>query len=182
MYTAFLVLAVLGGSILIIQLLLSLFGFDVEAVDFDGTSGPDAAFHLFSVRALTAAATFFGIGGLAVMTGGGGWFLAVGAGSVLGVGAAIGVSVLMRSFETMESDGTVRIDTAIGLPGKVYLEVPGSEAGIGKVHVVVGSRTQEYRAITRGATLGTGAPVTIVDVVDANTVEVASPHHLLGAE
>jgi hypothetical protein len=182
MYTAFLVLALLGGSILVIQLLLSLFGFEVDAVEFDGTSGPDAALHLFSVRALTAAATFFGIGGLAVMAGGAGWPLAIAVGSVLGVGAAIGVSVLMRSFGALESDGTVRIDTAIGLPGKVYLEVPGSEAGIGKVHVVLGSRTQEYRAITRGSTLGTGAPVMVVDVIDANTVEVASPIHLLGAE
>jgi hypothetical protein len=73
-------------------------------------------------------------------------------------------------------DGTVRIERSVGCRGNVYLKVPGTRAGRGKVHVNVLNSTQEYQAVTASAELPTGSPIVVVGVVGPDTVEVASVH------
>ncbi len=171
MQTFFLTCALLGGAVLVLQLLLGLVGLDHHGagdLHHDASEG----LNLLGVRALSAGLTFFGIGGL------GGYALGLGAAAafpmalVLGAAATVAVAAAMRALLRMESDGNPRIEGAVGEAATVYLSIPGGPAGIGKVHVRLQNRTVEYQAVSTHP-LPTGAHVVVVDVVGPDTVEVA---------
>lgn len=178
MTTLFLTAAVIGGVLLIAQLVLGFFGGDHgDAAHHDATHHDAHAsdgLQLLSARAVSAAATFFGIGGLGLASLGLPGILAFAGGSVLGVAAMFGVAWTMRSMLKFESDGSVSIQRAVGSAATVYVPIPGSKAGAGKVTLTLQGRTVEYQAITaEGTALPTGMSVVVVDVHNDDTVEVA---------
>jgi hypothetical protein len=193
MDTVFLVCALIGGTLIACQFLLSLLGFagEHDAADHGGdhdAGGHDGGAHdhgntehsstwffsMLTVRTVAAALAFFGLTGLAAhraeldelpTT-----MLAVAA----GVAAFFLVGYLMRFLHKLNVDGTVRIERAIGCRGSVYLSIPGAKAGVGKVLVNVQSRSVEYQALTAQQDLPTGMPIVVVGVVGPDTVEVAA--------
>jgi hypothetical protein len=174
--TLFVFCAAAGGGLLLLQLLASMLGAD--ASHGGGELGhPEHAgaegLHLFSVRSLAAGIAAFGLAGLAVRAAGLPLWAAVVA-ALAGAGAAmVAVASLMRGLLRLESDGTVRIEGAVGQPAVVYLGVPGGRAGTGKVHLTLQNRLVELQAVTtQAAQLPTGADVIIVDVLGPDTVEV----------
>src|SRR5207302_3380790 len=90
-------------------------------------------------------------------------------------GAAMAVVAwVMQSLAKLQSDGSVRIERALGAPATVYLTIPARNSGAGKVHVKVQNRLMEYQAITsQHQELPTGANVVVVAVVSPSTLEVA---------
>ena len=177
MTALFVFCAALGGAVLLLQLGATLLGADAGGHDASG--GHDThhgdGLALFSVRSLAAAVAAFGLTGYAVLGGGLPAWAAVVAGALAAFGAAAAVAALMRAALRLESDGTVRIQQAVGRPAIVYLGVPGDGQGAGKVHLTLQSRTVELQAVTRqAAQLTTGADVVIVDVVGPDTVEVVA--------
>jgi hypothetical protein len=179
--TFFLVCALLGGALLVVQVLLGMLGVVDHPGDFDAHAHVEGAdgLNLLGVRALSAGLTFFGIGGLAGYALGLGPAAALPLAAVLGVGAAAGVAALMRALLRMESDGTVRIERAVGEAGTVYLSIPGGRAGPGKVHLTLQNRLVELQALSTHP-LPTGAAVVVVDVVGPDTVEVVPTPDLGG--
>jgi hypothetical protein len=170
--TLFLVCALLGGAVLVLQLLLSAVGLDHHDVDGFDLGAEAEGLNLTSVRALAAGLAFFGVGGLVVRELGLAAWLAVPVGLAAGTGAAAGVAVLMRSLLRLHSDGTVHVEGALGEPATVYLSIPGEHTGMGKVHLSLQGRTVEIPAVSRQA-LPTGARVVVVDVLGPDLVEVA---------
>jgi hypothetical protein len=198
METVYLVCAVVGGTLILCQFLLTLLGLgghhdvgghDVGGHDFgghdlsghhgdvhghDNTTGGHANwfFGILTFRTAVAALAFFGLAGLAA-------YraldplptlgLAVGA----GFGALVIVGTLMRGLSKLNVDGTVRIERSVGSTGTVYLRVPAGKTGAGKVHVSVQSRIVEYKAVTAKDDLPTGTKVVVVGVVSSDTVEVS---------
>ncbi len=189
--------ALVGGTVLVVQTILLLVagmdqggdatdaGGDADAgVAHDATldhhdvghAQSHAAESLFlkwlSIKTVVAFLTFFGLAGLAggradwppVVT------LLVALGS--GFAALFVVAWLMSSFSRLQSAGNVNLANAVGQTGKVYLRIPGSLGGAGKVTVEVQGRTVECRAITAAAEIPTGAPVRVV-AVNGNLLEVA---------
>jgi hypothetical protein len=179
--TFFLVCALLGGALLVVQVLLGMLGVVGHPGDFDAHAHVEGAdgLNLLGVRALSAGLTFFGIGGLAGYALGLGPAAALPLAAVFGVGAAAGVAALMRALLRMESDGTVRIERAVGEAGTVYLSIPGGRAGPGKVHLTLQNRLVELQALSTHP-LPTGAAVVVVDVVGPDTVEVVPTPDLGG--
>jgi len=169
--TLFLACAALGGFVLLGQLALGLAGLDHDAPHALGTSEAVDGLQLFSVRALAAGLLFFGLAGYAASAAAPGW-VALGAATVAGAAGVTAVAALMRALVRLEEDGTARIEGAVGLPGTVYLEVPGERAGTGKVLVTLQTRIVEYQAVTAQQGIPTGAAVIVVDVVAPDTVEV----------
>ena len=180
MQTFFLACAILGGAVLIVQLLLGVFG-----IVHDGLDAPhDAAgshgalsetsdgLHLLSVRALSAGLGFFGVGGMAGVATGWGLLAALPLGVVLGFGAMIATALITRWMLSLEDDGSVSIDGAVGSTGTVYLAIPGERKGAGKVLLTLQNRTVEYQAVTSQGALPTGASILVVDVVGPDTVDV----------
>lgn len=186
MDTVFLICAVLGGALLVCQLLAGLAGFGGDHdTDHDSGGGDHDHDHardgghagswflsLLSVRTVSAALAFFGLGGMVALKSGAEDLAALGIAIGSGFGALYIVAQIMKSLSKLKADGTARVDRAVGRTGTVYLRVPGSKAGPGKVHLSLQNRTVEYQAVTAGAELPTGTPVKVVGVVNSDTVEV----------
>ena len=83
------------------------------------------------------------------------------------------VAWVMQTLAKLQTDGSVRIERAVGAPAKVYLTIPAQKGGAGKVHVKVQNRLMEYQAVTSQRELPTGANVVVLGVVSPGTVEVA---------
>ena len=197
--------ALIGGTVLICQFVLTLVGLgdpgfeitddvpdsaDVELSELDLSDGADGGdiddgdlhgsswlFGVISFRTLVAAATFFGLTGMAASTGGlplpAQLMIAISCGMV----AMFGVHWLMRSFYRLSQSGTLRVSNTIGKTGTVYIPIPEAGAGQGKVQLKVQDRLEEFPAINQSATsLSTGAKVVVVGVVNGNTVEVKPLH------
>jgi hypothetical protein len=179
MDTFYLTCAALGGTVLVLQLVAGLLGIGGDTdTDTDHDAGADgdhdgnSFFGALSVRTAAAALTFLGLGGLTAAY--------YGASEPVSIGVAIGaaaaafysVAFFIRSLTQLKSDGTVRIDRTIGSLGSVYLRIPASRSGMGKVHVAVQKRTVEFQAMTSGPELATGSPIRVVAVVNSDTVEV----------
>ncbi len=185
MTTFYLTCALVGGVLLLAQLVFGLLGGEHDTTTHDGaldgalthlhhsaheTSG---GLQLFSVRALTAAVAFFGIGGLGARSLGAATPLTIVAAVLLGVMGMFGVAVSMRAMLGLQRDGTLDIRNAMGKVGTVYVPVPGALSGVGKVTLAVQGRTVEYQAVTlEGSVLPTGAPVVVVGIRDNDILEV----------
>ncbi|MBP5675629.1 MAG: hypothetical protein J6W94_01295 [Bacteroidales bacterium] len=92
------------------------------------------------------------------------------------IGAALVTAVmyLFKWLSSMQQSGNIDVTTAAkGCEGKVYLTIPASRGGTGKVQITINGAVREYDAITESEnTLKTGAPIRVVDVIDSNTVLV----------
>src|SRR3954447_4002116 len=178
MATLFLVAAVVGGTILVCQFALTLLGlghdsgglghhmggdFQTDAHmggdfhgDHAGGSHTDSnqhanTTHVFSVvsfRTLVAATAFFGVSGKAALSAGyepsTSFILAV----IVGVAAMYGMYWLMRVIASLNSSGNERISNAVGRRATVYLRIPATRSGAGKVQLSMQNRIVEYQAFT----------------------------------
>lgn len=200
----FLIMALVGGTVLICQFVLTLVGLggdhglDVShdvPTDFTGdvghdvhiggdhgaeAGGHDAAGHhgsswLFAVisfRTLVAAATFFGLTGLAAESAGQAVGVQLLLAAVAGIGAMYGVHWMVRTMGRLGEDGTVRIHHALGMEGTVYIPIPAAKTQAGKIQLKVQNRLVEYEAITGAAErLATGTKVRVVGIA-GTTLEV----------
>lgn len=180
------VCAVVGGTVLLCQFVLTLIGFETDAdLDSGGHDGVDGhhdtgdhhhgsnwIFGVITFRTIVAALTFFGLAGLAGHSAGmapvANYTIAI----LAGLAAMYGVHWMMQGLYRLRSDGTARIEGAIGKTGTVYLKVPGMKSGVGKVTINLQGRTMEYPAMTAHDDLPTGNRIVVVDVIDQDTVEV----------
>ncbi len=183
MSTVFLYCAVIGGTILVLQFLLLIFGAggDADASgDHGGAHGGHDVGHdqsaflkLFSLQTVSTFLTFFGLVGLG--TADLGWSpVAVAAASlVAGVAALLVVGRLMRSLSKLHSQGNVDLKNAVGHTGSVYLRIPKAGDGHGRVLMQVQGRTVECRAISYADEIPTGATIRVIDHTDDDVLVVA---------
>jgi hypothetical protein len=174
--------AAAGGTVLVIQTLMLLFGGDSDAhstehVDMGhGTSGElhahDAAFGLLSVRTGAAFLAFFGLVGWGGTSAGWGTLPTLGAAFLAGFVMLVAVGMLFRAQRKLFAQGNLDPHNAVGRTARVYLRIPASNAGKGKITVAIQGRTAEYDAFTAGAEIPTGAEVEVVRQVTADTFEV----------
>jgi len=204
----FLLMAVVGGTVLICQFVLTLVGlggdhgFDIAhdvPGDFTGDIGHDAPaggahgaegaghdaagqhgsswlFAVISFRTLIAAATFFGLAGLAAQSAGQSVGVQLLLATAAGLAAMYGVHWMVRSMGRLGEDGTVRIHRAMGMEGTVYIPIAPAKTQAGKIQVKVQNRLVEYEAITSGPErLATGTKVRVVGIA-GTTLEVEPLH------
>lgn len=187
MDTVYLICAGVGGTFLVIQTLLLLFGLggetdvdsidsvDVDHADLHDADAADVAFKVLSVKTLIAFLAFFGLAGLAGQNADMGptpvLFLSIGTGAI----AVFVVAYIMAGLAKLQSKGNVDLNNAVGTQGRVYLRIPGENAGQGKVTIEVQGRKIECKAFTAGPELPTGAQVKVVAAAGQDTVEVCKP-------
>jgi membrane protein implicated in regulation of membrane protease activity len=203
MGTLFLIAAVVGGTILVCQFALTLLGLGHDGGglghhmggDFQGDAHVGGVFHgdhagsshadsnehadsthVFSVisfRTLVAAVAFFGVSGKAAESAGyapsTSFILAL----IVGAMAMYGMYWLMRVIAGLNSSGNERIGNAVGRQATVYLRIPATRSGAGKVQLSMQNRIVEYQAFTdEPETLQSGESVEVVDVAGGDTVYV----------
>ncbi len=93
--------------------------------------------------------------------------------ALVGVALVVAVMYLYKWLWSMQQSGNIDLfKCAKGCQGAVYIPVPAQRAGEGKVQISINNSIREYGALTDGQALKTGARVTVVEVVDSNTVLV----------
>ena len=184
--TIYLVLAISGSAILLVQVLMQVFGLAGEG-DLSGTHdlgsidhGDPAAgthdgswfFGVLSIKALVAFAGLFGLTGLALMDTG--WSPAPRAmvATLVGLAGMFGVAFMMRGLTRLTSSGTLDLRNALGASGSVYLRIPGRGQGPGKVTLEVQGRSMQLDAFTDGETLPTGARIQVIALVGDDALKV----------
>jgi membrane protein implicated in regulation of membrane protease activity len=191
MTTIYLACAIIGGSVLVFQFVMTVLGLgddgmdiadDVPDLDLDLNSGNlDAAdphgsssvFGVLSFKTVVAALTFFGIAGMAARTSGLPAVAQFAIAIACGFGAMYGVYYLMKSIYRLGQSGNLRITNTVGRTATVYIPIPGDNSGQGKVQVKVQDRLAEFIAVTSAEDkLTTGAKVVVVGVLSGNTLEV----------
>lgn len=119
-----------------------------EASADGGLSGaPSAEFNVLSTQTLAALLMGGGWSGLGAyhmldMSMAGAALFAV----AMGFGYAYLVYRLLRAVARIQGSGNISLADTIGLHGDVYIEIPGENAGVGRVAVVVKGRRREYNA------------------------------------
>jgi hypothetical protein len=129
-------------------------------------------FGIISFRTVVAALAFFGLAGLAARSADAPMPTVLGVSVGAGLAAMFAVYWMMRSLQALRAEGTVRILGSVGQHGNVYLRVPASRSGSGKIQFNLQNRTMEYLAVTAGPELPTGAKVVVVGVLNPTTLEV----------
>ena len=203
--TLYLIAAVVGGTILVCQFALALFGLghggggdlghhmggdfhgDAHGGGFDSHEMGDShggnadqvhadSTHLFAVvsfRTLVAASAFFGVTGLATLNAGFPATTTVVLAVVAGAFAMYGMYWLLGLIASLGSSGNERIGNAVGLAATVYVPIPATGKGLGKVQLSMQNRIVEYQAVTDDAEpLKTGESVTVVGIKNSDTVAV----------
>jgi len=81
---------------------------------------------------------------------------------------------LFKWLSGMQQSGNIDIQaSAKGCEGKVYIPIPASRSGEGKVQISISGAVREYNAITESDNaLKTGTPIRVVDVINSDTVLV----------
>lgn len=179
METAYLICAAAGGTLLLIQTIMVVFGTAADATDADHVES--AAEHatgesfvkLLSWKALVAFVTFFGLAGLASREAGIAEETALGIGLAAGVTALFVVGWLMALLARLHSQGNVKLENAIGREAVVYLRIPRGATAAGKVTLEVQERTLECAAVTPGDDIPTGTRVRVTALRDAQTLVVS---------
>ena len=185
METFFLACIGIGVGVLALQILAGLVGFGDHHLHLGhtdvGAAVAGEGLQLLSVRSIAAALAVFGAFGLWLDGFLPGW-MAAGSALVPAFLAALGTALVMRFLVRMETDGSLRLEEAVGATGRVYLTIPGAEQATGLVHIPVQGRSIELRAITREKEpLKTGASVLVISVdTESETVEVVSTHNVEG--
>ena len=72
------------------------------------------------------------------------------------------VAWLMAQLRKLYSQGNLDTNNAVGRSAVVYLRIPATHGGLGKITVEVQGRTVELRAQTAGPELATGTMVRVV--------------------
>lgn len=169
-------------AILLIQIILLIIGFAGDAfgdgdfdVDGDGDFDMDdvggSGVGLFTVKGLVA---FFSLGswtGFAMDVSGCHEALTIGISVLVGIVALIGVGFLYKALNKLQSNGTLNMSNAVGKNAEVYLTIPASNSGVGKVTLEVQERYIEVNARTlKGEALPTGSIVKVVDIVNGELI------------
>lgn len=181
----YLACAAAGGTVLVLQTLLMLFGVgdghpdvdmhhDVGGDHADGSGEHDGAFGLLSVRAVASFFTIFGLTGWLGLTQGWNPNLTVLVAFVAGLAVMLLVGWMVRMQMRLQTKGNLDPTNAIGLSARVYLRIPGKNSGFGKVTVKLQGRTAEFNAFTLGDELPTGALVKITRLSTPDTFEVGA--------
>jgi membrane protein implicated in regulation of membrane protease activity len=174
----FTVCALIGGALFLIRLAMQLLGFETDAeTDHPGdmdSSDTDASFKMLSLLGITAFLMMFGLGGRAMLESRPGSPLAALVIAVLAGSLSMWLMAwLFKLMKKMQSDGTSRIENAVGQEGSVYLTIPAQD--IGKVQLSVNGRLSVMDArAANGQPLATGAQVKVVRILNGNILEVES--------
>ena len=170
-------IGIAAGLVTVVLMILTLVGMDHHDADFsghDGAAGDHAdGSSLLSVKPITGFFLGFGWGGGIALDNGLSLTLsaliALGAGGVM----MVALAALIRAIYSLRTDGTRKINDAIGAIGTVYVTLPPDRAAGGQINVTVSGRLETMPALNAALrAIPSGEKVKVVGVVDNGTLLV----------
>ena len=165
----FAAMAVIGTILFIIYFALVLIGGVADGIadaipflDVNFEMDAEGVFHMLTIQGLLSFMMMFGIFGLATSQADQHNVIAVGVGGVAGVISMWLVGKVFQVMMSLESDGTVRHNDAIGAKGTVYRTIRAGKSGQIQVEFQDALRTCEAVAEDEELTIETGKFVTVV--------------------
>lgn len=145
-------IAIIASVALVVQIILLIVSFgggDADFTDFDGDMDTDGGLSFFTVKGITA---FFALGGwcgfaAASFMPDNIWapiLIAVATGAV----ALVAVGFAMRGVAKLQCSGNVVKEKLEGLTATVYVSIPPSRSGRGKITLTAQGRYMEIDAVT----------------------------------
>ena len=183
-------IAIPASVILLIQTVLTFIGIgdgaeaDADA-DVDIPDDADTPDGVFGGDTVTETHDFVGLEGLRVLTLRGiiaffvvfGWvgvvmdsfdiklYITIPVAFVCGVAIMFVLALIFRSLMKLRNNGNIDNKNAIGVSGKVYLTVPPSRQGQGKVQIIVQGAFVEREAVTDDPSpIPTGSEVVVIGI------------------
>ncbi len=177
-------IAVPSTLILVVQTIMLFLGIGVDddgidltgndQIDTPGDGGADGL-ALFSVRGIMAMLCVGGWSGLAMYASGVNRPITILVSLVCGAAALFAIAYLMKAAMKLQSNGVIDLGTAIGKTGRVYIPIPASSQGSGKITLTIQERFIEAEAVTTAdRKLATGEPVRVV-ATDGTGMLVVEP-------
>lgn len=146
-----------------------------DTIDHDNGEVHDNvdALRLFTLRSIIA---FFSIGGwmgVAAISWNASTIMAFILSFCAGWLALVFVAWSIRAALRMQQSGNIVLENAVGKIGEVYIPIPASNSGFGKVNVIVQDRLSEFDAVTQAdRELKTGEDVTVIGVASEGVLIV----------
>ncbi len=194
-------IAIPATLVLVIQTVLMFFGFDDGEADADfdadfdadtqadisdgiyGDEIADAAeladaagfdsLRIFTVRGIVAFLVMFGWVGVVMTEAKINMVITLLTATACGAAIMVLVAYLFKAVMKLRSSGTADNRNALGSAGKVYLTIPASRQGEGKVNVMLQGSYVERNAVTdEGEAIPTGSEVIVVGVSGQTTLIV----------
>ena len=161
--------AIVGGILFLFRTALLFIGGDIGDTDgdgdvFDGNGDSDFSFKLLSLQGLTAFFMMFGLSGLAFVGSGLASIWSTLGGAAVGLFSVWVLRFIFSFFIRLQSDGTLRLQNAIGQSGKVYLRIPANGTGQVQVSVQGGLKIFDAQSVDEGE-IPSGENVHVVDVI-----------------
>lgn len=167
-------IGLLSGLLALILAVLAFVGIEgQDAFDAVDDFGHEGGGGIFSVKPLTGFFLGFGwVGGIALDAG---W--TVGAATLAAVvagGVLMSILVVMiRFIMSLRTDGTMRINDAVGAVGTVYITLPPQRADGGQVTITLNGRRETLAAFCASdQPVSSGSKVKVIEVIDARSVLV----------
>nr|WP_298792689.1 hypothetical protein [uncultured Allomuricauda sp.] len=144
--------AIAGSLVLLILVVLTFVGGDVEDVsgdidaDIDGDSG--IGFQFLSFKNLMGFFTIFGWSGISCIDSGLSTGVTILVSTVCGLLMMLAMASLFYYLSKMQSSGTLKLQNALDQIGEVYLTIGANRSRIGKVSINVQGTLRELEALT----------------------------------
>ena len=150
----------------VIQTAMTFIGADSDTdVDTDFDDGGHAPFHLFSLRNLINFLLGFGWTGVSLYHAIPNKLLLTIVAFLVGLVFIAVFVFVMRALIKLSEDNSFNIRETIGMTADVYLNIPKSKEGKGKIFISVRGTTHELSAITEHAEdLKNGTLVKVLDI------------------
>ena len=175
----FALIALPSTLLIVIQTVLMLIGIggdsgaDADVDIDDGIEVPDDGLAIFSVRGVTSMLCITGWVAVALLETSLPQGVSIAIAIACGVATLIGMAYLMRAVYRLQSSGNIDVENCVGKIGEVYIPIPSTGNGSGKINLTVQEKFSEFTAITTsGEQLKTGAFVRVVAVSESGVLVV----------
>lgn len=170
-------IAILSSVLLVIQLLMTVFGFDAV----EGLDDVEFGANVISFRSLTGF--FGGFGWTAVVLLGNGWSLSAATVAGIGVGLVFMFvfAYMMRILYGLKESGNIDLQGAVGTTATVYVSIPPEESGTGQVRVMVQGRLKVFDARTKSSSrIPADRRVVVEEMIGPRTLMVGPLESAIG--
>lgn len=148
--------------------------FSDTIITHDGGNPSDlGTMHFFTIQGFITFLTVFGWSGIICYGTTNNLILTVFVAFALGALAMLGVAKLMQVSGKLAQNGTINMRNLLGAKGTVYLVIPATGKGKGKVNITTDERSLEFDAITDGSDpISDGSEIRVTDIRTGNLLVV----------